>query len=89
MVFPSQLPEIRHSRVAFIHDEFVIELSRLDDCTAEAKRIERICCSSMQQLVGDLPVACEYALAERWYKRAEAAYDDLGRLQIWKPNTAG
>ena len=71
--------------VAFIHDEFIIELSKLDDCTAEAKRIERICCDTMQQLVGDIPVTAEYALAERWYKEAEAVLDDTGQLQLWEP----
>jgi len=71
--------------VAFVHDEFVIELSKLDDCTAQAQRIERICCQAMQQLVGDIPVTAEYALAERWYKQAEAFYDEAGQLQVWQP----
>ena len=71
--------------VAFVHDEFVIEIPRLDDWTAAAKDIERICCQAMQPLVGDIPVTCEYALMERWYKQAAAVFDSDGRLQIWRP----
>ena len=70
--------------IAFVHDEFVIELDKLDDCTARAVDIDRICCEAMQQLVGDIPVTAEYALAERWYKQAEPVFDE-GRLQVWRP----
>ena len=70
--------------IAFVHDEFVIELDKLDDCTARAVDIDRICCEAMQQLVGDIPVTAEYALAERWYKQAEPVFDG-GRLQVWRP----
>ena len=73
--------------VGFVHDEFLIELSVLDDCTAEAVKIEHICCEAMQRLVGDIPVRCEYALMDRWYKEAEAVFDDKGKLQIWQPKT--
>ena len=69
----------------FVHDEYLVELSRLDDRTAAARHIERIFCDTMQQLVGDIPVECGYALAERWYKAAEAVFDAQGRLQPWKP----
>lgn len=71
--------------VAFVHDEFVIELPVDSDHTAQAKHIEHICCQAMQQLVGDIPIECEYALAERWYKQATAVYDTHGRLIPWQP----
>jgi hypothetical protein len=35
-------------------------------------------------VTGSVPVACEYALAERWYKQAKAEFQD-GRLVVWKP----
>lgn len=69
---------------AFVHDEFVIELPKQADHTAAAKHIEHICCKSMQELVGDIPVTCEYALADRWYKQAVAVFDD-GKLIPWQP----
>ncbi len=70
--------------VAFIHDEFIIELSRLDDIDGAAQEIARICTESMQPFVPGIPVPCEYALTERWDKRAEAVRDDAGRLQAWR-----
>ena len=71
--------------VAFIHDEFVIELSRMDDIDQAAQEIPRLCSAAMQPFVPGIPVPCEFALTERWDKRAEAVYDDAGRLQVWQP----
>ena len=36
---------------------------------AEAQRIDEICCRSMEQITGTVPIACEYALSRRWYKQ--------------------
>jgi DNA polymerase I-like protein with 3'-5' exonuclease and polymerase domains len=72
--------------VAFIHDEFVIEVPADADHTREAERINTICCSSMQRLVGDIPIACEYSLADRWYKQATAVRDSAGNLIAWTPD---
>lgn len=65
----------------------MIELNKLDNINAAAADIDRICCQAMQQLVGDIPVICEYALAERWYKSAVAVFDDQGLMQPWRPET--
>jgi DNA polymerase I-like protein with 3'-5' exonuclease and polymerase domains len=69
--------------VAFVHDEVLIELPRSGNHAEEARRIDRILCDSMQQLTGSIPIACEYALSDRWYKQAEAVFDDNGKLQLW------
>lgn len=71
--------------VAFIHDEFLIEIPVEADHTEEASRVESILCDSMQQLCGSVPIACEYALSERWYKGAEGVFDDKKKLRLWKP----
>ncbi len=71
--------------VAFVHDEVLIELPRSANHTEEARRIDRILCESMRQLTGSIPVACEYALSDRWYKQAEAVFDEQGRLCLWNP----
>ena len=71
--------------VAFIHDEFLIELPVDSDHTEEASRIDRILCDSMKQLSGTVPISCEYALSDRWYKEAEAVFDDKKKLRLWKP----
>jgi hypothetical protein len=39
----------------------------------------------MEQLTGTIPIATEFALSDRWYKAAEAVFDDQGRLQLWRP----
>lgn len=71
--------------VAFIHDEFLIEIPIDCDPTEQAQRINRILCESMEQLTGSVPIACEYALSDRWYKQAEAVFDSSGGLQKWNP----
>jgi len=72
--------------VAFVHDEALIELPEEEDPTEAAKKIDRILCEAMEQLTGSVPIACEYALADRWYKGAEAVFDDRGRLKRWFPS---
>ncbi|WP_197231531.1 DNA polymerase [Novipirellula artificiosorum] len=73
--------------VAFIHDEVVIELPIESDHTEHARTIDRILCESMEELTGDIPVACQYALTDRWHKDAEAVYDTQGRLLVWRPKS--
>jgi hypothetical protein len=65
--------------VAFIHDEFVIELPEDADHTAEARRIAGIINAAMERVTGAVPVACDYALSRRWSKAAKAVYRD-GKL---------
>lgn len=72
--------------VAFIHDEMLIELPIDLDHTDAAARIDRILCQSMAELTGQVPIACEYALIDRWSKRAERVIDAQGRLQCWQPS---
>lgn len=71
--------------VAFIHDEFLIEIPVESDPTEKASRVDRILCSSMEQLTGTVPISCEYALSGRWYKEAEAVFDADGKLKLWIP----
>jgi hypothetical protein len=73
--------------VAHIHDEFVVELPEDSDLNLAAQRVDGICCDSMQQLTGTVPIECEYTVASCWSKRAELLYDDGGKIQIWKPTT--
>ena len=80
-----ELTKAGYRVVAFIHDEFIIELKRLDDIERAAADIPRICTEAMQPFVPGIPVPCEYALAERWYKQAESVFNDAGQLQVWYP----
>ena len=74
--------------VAFIHDEILVELPLEADHAAEARRIDRMMCQAMQELTGTVPIECEHALMERWYKQAEAVYDAEGKLVPWRPDEA-
>lgn len=71
--------------VAFVHDEMLIELPVTADHTELARQVEQILCEAMGELTGDVPIACEYALADRWSKNAERVVDSDGRLQLWQP----
>jgi hypothetical protein len=66
--------------VAFIHDEFVVELPEGADFTAEAERIAATLNRAMERVTGGVPVACEYALARCWSKKAKATFDRDGHL---------
>jgi hypothetical protein len=63
----------------------LIELPVDADHTAAAKRIDAILCDSMKSLTGSVPIETEFALSDRWYKAAEAVFDDQGKLRLWKP----
>ena len=68
--------------VAFIHDEFLIELPADQDNIQAARDIERICCETMAEFTPGVKIATEYALADRWSKSAEKVTED-GKLRIW------
>ena len=59
------------------------ELPEDADHTAEARRIDAICCSQMERVTGNVPVSCEYSLTRRWCKSAEAVYRN-GRMVLWE-----
>jgi DNA adenine methylase len=69
--------------VAFVHDEFVVELPEDVDYAKEATRIDEICCRSMEEVTGSVPIGCEYALSRRWSKDAAEVWDEDGRLVPW------
>jgi hypothetical protein len=79
-----ELTKAGYRVVGFVHDEFVIEIPRADDYSRVAQDINRICCESMESLIPGIPVKCEFAVMERWSKKAEAVYDDQGKLVLWK-----
>lgn len=73
--------------VAFIHDEFIIELHRLDYIDQAVAEIPSICSNAMQPFVPGIPVPTEFALTKRWYKQAQAVWNDARQLQVWYPST--
>ena len=71
--------------IAFVHDEFLIELPANTDHTAAAREIERICCATMAEFTPGVEIAAEYTLSDCWSKQAEAVYEN-GVLQVWTPD---
>jgi len=61
----------------------IVEIPFDADHAEEAKKIDAILCNSMRELTGEIPIACEYALTERWYKEAEAVFEE-GKLELWR-----
>lgn len=72
--------------VLFIHDEIIVE-SPLSKASEAAKEVQRLMQEGMQYFTPDVPSTCSPAMALRWYKEAEAVYDDQGNLKIWEPNS--
>jgi len=72
--------------VNFIHDEVLIEVPEGDNLTAHAERIKQIMIDAMHQVIPNVRIDVEYAAMRRWYKAAEAVFDEHGRLVPWKPN---
>ncbi len=71
--------------IAFVHDEFVIEVPESDDYRPVADEIVRICKEGMQPFIPGIPVECEFAVTHRWLKKAKAVYLPNGALVPWSP----
>jgi DNA polymerase I-like protein with 3'-5' exonuclease and polymerase domains len=71
--------------VAFIHDEFVLEVPEaIDLARAATTRLLEVMVQGMGIYVPDVPIKAEPTLMTRWYKDAEPVYDDAGNLLVWK-----
>jgi hypothetical protein len=72
--------------VAFIHDEFVLEVPEaVDQARAATTRLLEVMVKGMGIYVPDVPIKAEPTLMARWYKEAEPVYDDAGNLLVWHP----
>jgi DNA polymerase I-like protein with 3'-5' exonuclease and polymerase domains len=72
--------------VAFVHDEVLVELPDEGGYVSEAqvRRVEEILCRAMEQVLGDIPAACESALSVRWSKKAKLIVES-GKVRPWRP----
>lgn len=72
--------------VGFVHDEILVELpdqgGYVDRARVEA--VVSIMRDAMQEMVGDIPVGCEYALSTCWSKSAELIVDG-DKIHPWRP----
>lgn len=72
--------------VGFVHDEVLVELPDQGGYVdlQQAEQVDQILCRSMEEVTGSVPVACEFALANRWSKDAKKIVRD-GKLYPWQP----
>lgn len=72
--------------VGMLHDELILEVPEERAHEATMRLSERMV-SGMREVVPDVLVSTESALARRWYKGAEPVFVD-GRLVPWAPKEA-
>lgn len=70
--------------VLFVHDEFILEVP-VETAHEATLRLSKVMVAGMREVVPDVKVGTEYAVATRWYKGASAVYDANGRLIPWEP----
>jgi hypothetical protein len=70
--------------VLFVHDEYILEhpVARAHEATLRQSDVMVL---GMREVVPDVKVGTEYAVARRWYKGAKAVYDTDGRLVPFEP----
>lgn len=69
--------------VAFIHDEIIAEVPEKTAHEA-SHRLAEVMCAAAQPHAPTIPITASPALMRRWYKGAEAVYEN-GRLVPWQP----
>jgi len=69
--------------VAFIYDEFLVEVPLGIDTAAVAGRLHAHMVEGMKELTPDIPVSVELAMMYNWNKKAKAVYDAGGQLVPW------
>jgi hypothetical protein len=75
--------------VAFIHDEFVLEVPEaLHLAQAAVSRLVDVMVRGMAIYVPDVPIKAEPTLMRRWYKEADPVWDEQGNLLVWEPKIA-
>jgi DNA polymerase-1 len=71
--------------VAFIHDEFLIEVRNDANAGAAGDRLAAVMVEGMARYIPDVPVKAEPVLMGRWLKGAKTTRDANGTLIPWTP----
>jgi len=71
--------------VNFIHDEVLVEVPADSDLRMQAEAIRATMIDAMKLVVPDVRIDVEYAASPRWYKSAEAVFDEEDQLLLWEP----
>ncbi|MCY2987635.1 MAG: hypothetical protein NTY19_07195 [Planctomycetota bacterium] len=71
--------------VNFIHDEVLIEVPAGSNLAHQAEIVRYLMVKGMREVVPDILVDVEYAVSERWFKKAKVTLDRDGKLTTWQP----
>ena len=72
--------------INFVHDEIIWEAPDDDLNNVRVEIVDRIMVDAMEKLTPDVKARTESVMMRRWYKEAEAVYDDNGKLIPWEPS---
>ena len=71
--------------VAFIHDEFLLEVRDDANAGAAGDRLAAVMVEGMARYIPDVPIKAEPVLMRRWLKGAKTTRDATGTLIPWTP----
>jgi len=71
--------------VAFIHDEFLLEVRDDANAGAAGDRLAEVMVAGMKRYIPDVPIKAEPVLMGRWLKGAKTTRDATGKLIPWTP----
>ncbi len=72
----------------FVHDEILWETPEDKFVNDRVAYVDKIMVDEMEKVTPDVLARTESAAMRRWYKEAEATYDDKGHLIPWEPEDA-
>ncbi len=68
----------------FVHDEIILEGPEKGSHEA-ALELAAVMVEESEKIMTHVPVRASAAIMRRWYKKAEAVFDDSGRMIPWEP----
>ena len=74
--------------INFIHDEILWECPDDKFINDRVAYVDKIMVEEMEKITPDVKARTESTAMRRWYKEAEAVYDDKGKLIPWEPEDA-
>jgi hypothetical protein len=70
--------------VNFIHDEVLIEVPAGSNLAHQAEIIRHLMIKGMKAVMPDVRCDVEFAVSDRWYKKAKIVLDQKGNMAVWR-----